>query len=318
MVSRVYPEIEPYEHGMLDVGDGNLVYWEVCGNPEGKPVVGLHGGPGTGCSPVMRRRFDPSLYRIVLFDQRGSGRSLPHAADHGTDLSVNTTAHLVRDIELLREHLGVERWMVFGGSWGCTLGLHYAESFPERVTEIVMVAITSGRYSELEWLYGGLGRFFPEEYDRFRRGAPEGSVDLVAAYDALLNDADPAVRQKAADDWCAWEGSIVSMDPDHTPAPRESDPRWRHAFARITAHYFRHFAWLEDGQVLRDIGRLHGIPAVLVHGRLDMQGPLHTAWELDRAWPDAELVVVHGAAHSVQDGGMMEAILAATDKFARR
>ncbi|WP_121006772.1 prolyl aminopeptidase [Saccharothrix australiensis] len=311
----VYPEIEPFEHGMLDVGDGNLVYWEVCGNPEGKPVVVLHGGPGTGCSPAMRRWFDPEAYRVVLFDQRGSGRSLPHAADHGTDLSVNTTAHLVRDIEALRGHLGVERWMVFGGSWGSTLGLHYAELFPRRVTEIVLVGITTGRYDELDWLYHGLGRFFPEEWHRFRAGAPEGAVDLVAAYDELLNDPDPAVRAKAADDWCDWEGSIVSLDPDHEPGPRWADARWRLAFARITAHYFRHRAWLADGQVLRDVGRLHGIPAVLVHGRLDMQGPLATAWELARVWPDAELRVVQGASHSSRDAGMEEAVVAATDRF---
>ncbi|GAA1344448.1 prolyl aminopeptidase [Catellatospora bangladeshensis] len=311
----LYPESAPFEHGMLDVGEGNLVYWEVFGNPEGKPVVCLHGGPGTGCSPRMHRQFDPEVYRIVLFDQRGSGRSLPHAADFDTDLSVNTTAHLVRDIESLREHLGVERWMVFGGSWGCTLGLHYAQLFPHRVTEIVMVAVTSGRFEEIEWLYHGLGRFFPEQWHRFRQGAPEGAVDLVAAYDALLNDPDPAVREKAARDWCAWESAIVTLDPDHRPGPRESDPRWRQAFARITAHYFRHRAWLADGQVLREVGRLHGIPAVLVHGRLDLQGPLATAWELDRAWPDAELWVVQGASHSAQDPGMAEAVRAATDRF---
>ncbi|MEV0679310.1 prolyl aminopeptidase [Actinosynnema sp. NPDC050436] len=314
----MYPEIEPFEHGMLEVGDGNLVYWEVCGNPVGKPVVVLHGGPGTGCSPGMRRLFDPAVYRVVLFDQRGSGRSVPHAAEHGTDLSVNTTAHLVRDVELLREHLGVRRWMVFGGSWGCTLGLHYAELFPQRVTEVVVVAVTSGRFSEVEWLYGGLGRFFPEEHDRFRRGVPEGSTDLVAAYHALLGDPDPVVRQRAADEWCAWEGAIVSADPGHRPEPREADPRWRLAFARITAHFFHHRAWLADGQVLRDVGRLHGIPAVLVHGRWDMQGPVGTAWELVRAWPGAELVVVRDAAHSVRDGGMAAAVLAATDGFASR
>jgi proline iminopeptidase len=314
----LYPEIEPYAHGMLDVGDGNLVYWEECGNPEGKPVVFLHGGPGTGCSPGMRRQFDPEAYRVILFDQRGSGRSTPHAADYGTDLSVNTTAHLVRDIELLREDRGVSRWMVFGGSWGSTLGLHYAQLHPERVTEIVLVAVTTGRYEELEWLYDGLGRFFPEEWHRFRDGAPAGSTDLVAAYDGLLNDPDPAVRRKAADDWVAWESSILSLDPDHRPGPRVADPRWRTAFARITAHYFRHKAWLEDGQVLREVGRLRGIPAVLVHGRWDMQGPLATAWELARVWPDAELVVVRGASHSAQDPGMAAAVVAATDRFASR
>ncbi|ONI86853.1 prolyl aminopeptidase [Saccharothrix sp. ALI-22-I] len=314
----MYPEIEPYEHGMLDVGDGNLVYWETCGNPDGKPVVVLHGGPGTGCSPGMRRRFDPEAYRIVLFDQRGSGRSRPHASEYSTDLSVNTTAHLVGDIERLREHLGIDRWMVFGGSWGSTLGLHYAELFPHRVTEVVLVAITTSRHVELDWLYNGLGMLFPEQWSRFRLGAGEGATDLVAAYDVLLNDPDPAVREKAATDWTDWEFSIISLDPDYRPGPRMMDPAWRTAFARITAHYFRHRVWLEDGRVLRDVGRLHGIPAVLVHGRLDLQGPLWTAWELDRAWPDAELVVVQGASHAGSDPGMSEAVLAATDRFAYR
>jgi proline iminopeptidase len=317
-VWRVYPEIEPFESGMLDVGDGNLVYWEVCGNPDGKPVVGLHGGPGTGCSPAMRRWFDPEAYRVVLFDQRGSGRSVPHAADFATDLSVNTTAHLVGDVERLREHLGIERWMVFGGSWGCTLGLHYAELFPHRVTEVVVVAVTSTRREEVDWLYHGLGRFFPEQWHRFRLGAPEGATDLVAAYHGLLNDPDGAVRAKAADDWCAWESSILSVDPDHDPGPRWADVRWRRGFARLAAHYFAHGAWLEDDRILRDVGRLRGIPAVLVHGRLDMQGPLRTAWEQDRAWPDAELWVVSGAAHAASDPGMAEAVVAATDRFAHR
>ncbi|MDR6593833.1 proline iminopeptidase [Saccharothrix longispora] len=314
----LFPEIEPYAHGMLDVGDGNLVYWEESGNPDGKPVVGLHGGPGTGCSPGMRRQFDPGAYRIVLFDQRGSGRSVPHAAEFSTDLSVNTTAHLVADIELLREHRGVERWMVFGGSWGSTLGLHYAELFPHRVSEVVLVAVTTGRYAELDWLYHGLGMFFPEEHARFRAGAPEGAVDLVAAYHALFADPDPAVRAKAVVDWTDWESSIVSLDPDWRPGPRYADPAWLTAFARITAHYFAHRCWLEDGRVLREVGRLRGIPAVLVHGRLDMQGPLWTAWELARAWPDAELVVVRGAAHAASDPGMAEAVVAATNRFARR
>lgn len=314
----MYPEIEPYEHGMLDVGDGNLVYWEVCGNPEGKPVVCLHGGPGTGCSPGMRRQFDPEAYRIVLLDQRGSGRSRPHASEYSTDLSVNTTAHLVADVERLREHLGIERWMVFGGSWGSTLGLRYAQLFPHRVTDIVLVAITSGRHAELDWLYHGLGMLFPEQWSRFRDGAGEGATDLVAAYHALLNDPDPAVREKAATDWTDWEASIVSLEPDHKRGPRMEDPAWRMAFARLCAHYFSHKVWLEDGQVLRDVERLHGIPAILVHGRLDLQGPLWTAWELARSWPDAELVVVQRASHALSDPGMADAVLAATDRFARQ
>ncbi|MEV8442594.1 prolyl aminopeptidase [Actinosynnema sp. NPDC051121] len=314
----MYPEVGPHERGMLDVGDGNLVYWEVCGNPAGKPVVCLHGGPGAGCSPAMARLFDPEAYRVVLFDQRGCGRSRPHAGEYATDLSVNTTAHLVADIERLRVRLGVERWMVFGGSWGSTLGLRYAQLFPHRVTDVVLVAVTTGRYAEVDWLYHGLGMLFPQEWSRFREGAGEGAVDLVAAYRALLEDPDPAVREKAARDWTDWESSIASVDPGHEPGPRVADPAWRMAFARLCAHYFGHRAWLEDGRVMRDVGRLRGIPAVLVHGRWDLQGPLGTAWELARAWPEAELVVVPGASHALSDPGMVEAVVAATDRFARR
>ncbi|WP_189223627.1 prolyl aminopeptidase [Saccharothrix coeruleofusca] len=314
-MSMTYPVGEPVEQGMLDVGDGNLVHWEVHGNPDGKPAVVLHGGPGTGCSPGAARFFDPSAYRVVLMDQRGSGRSTPHASEYGADLSVNTTAHLVADIERLREHLGVEKWLVHGGSWGSTLALHYAQLFPHRVGEIVLIAVTTTRREEIDWLYHGMRRLFPVEWERFRAGAPEDAADLVVAYDRLLNDPDPAVRQKAADDWVEWEHSILSLDPDHAPPPQAQDPAWRMAFARITAHYFRHGAWLEEGQVLRGMPRLAGIPGTMVHGRLDLQGPLLTAWEVDRAWPAGELVVVRGASHSVRDAGMAEALVAALDSY---
>ncbi|QFZ24459.1 prolyl aminopeptidase [Saccharothrix syringae] len=303
---------------MLDVGDGNLVYWEESGNPGGKPVVGLHGGPGTGCSPAMRRRFDPRVYRVILFDQRGCGRSVPHAAEWSTDLSVNTTAHLVADVERLRVARGVERWMVFGASWGSTLGLRYAQLFPHRVSEVVLVAVTTGRWAELSWLYHGLGVFFPEEHARFRAGAGGGAVDLVAAYDGLLNDPDPVVRERAATDWTEWEASIVSLRPGHRRGARWADPVWRMGFARLAAHFFAHRVWLPDGRVLADVGRLRGIPAVLVHGRWDLQGPVGTAWELARAWPGAELVVVPGASHAASDPGMAEAVVAATGRFASR
>jgi proline iminopeptidase len=311
-----YPEIEPYEHGMLDGGDGQRLYWEVCGSPSGKPAVVLHGGPGSGCTPGLRRYFDPEAYRIVLFDQRGAGRSVPHAGDPTVDLSTNTTHHLIADIELLREHLGVERWLVWGGSWGATLGLAYAERHPQRVAEVVLAPVSMTRPADIYWLYHGVGRFFPEEWARFRDGvpAPERDGDLVAAYYRLLNHPDPAVREKAARDWCDWEDAVVSLESNYQRNPRYDDPRFRMAFARIVTHYFHHNAWLEDGILLRDAHRLAGIPGVLVHGRLDLGSPAVTAWELAQAWPDAELELV-GTGHTGGDE-MTERVIAATDRFA--
>ncbi|HET8640460.1 MAG TPA: prolyl aminopeptidase [Pseudonocardiaceae bacterium] len=314
----MYPEIEPYEHGMLDVGDGNLVYWETCGNPAGKPALVLHGGPGAGCSPGMRRLFDPAAYRVVLFDQRQSGRSTPDAADFETDLASNTTPHLLADIEQLREHLGVQRWLLFGGSWGSTLGLAYAQRHPQRVSGIVLMGVTSSRRMEIDWLYHQVGRLFPQEWARFRDGVPAQDRDgnLVAAYHRLLNSPDPEVRAEAAEQWCRWETSLVSTDPDYKRGPRWSDPAFRYRFARIVTHYFVNDVWLPEGVLLREAGRLAGIPGVLVHGRWDYGGPLDTAWELARRWPDAELVTVSGAGHAATDPGMTEAVVAALDKFA--
>jgi proline iminopeptidase len=316
----LYPEHAPYDHGRLDVGDGNLVYWEECGNPDGKPAIVLHGGPGSGCSPAFRSYFDPASYRAVLFDQRGCGRSTPHASDPSTDLSVNTTDHLLEDIERLRRHLDIDRWLVLGFSWGSTLGLAYAETHPDRVSELILVGVTTTRRSEIEWLYHGVAPLFPEQWARFRAGVPaaEREGDLVEAYHRLLEDPDPAVRATAAKDWSDWEFALMSIDPDGTPGPRWSQPDFQLARARIVTHYFRHNAWLEDGILLRHAGALSGIPGVMVHGRLDLGGPLVTAWELDRAWPDGELVVVSGAGHASTDPGMGEAVVAATDRFAGR
>jgi len=312
-----YPEIEPYEHGMLDAGDGQRIYWETCGSPNGKPAVVLHGGPGSGCTPGFRRYFDPAAYRVVLIDQRGAGRSVPHASDPAVDLSTNTTDHLVGDIELLREHLGIERWLVWGGSWGATLGLAYAERHPQRVTEIVLASVTLTRPDDVHWLYHGVGRFFPQEWQRFRHGVPpaERDGDLVAAYHRLLGHPDPAVREKAARDWCDWEDALVSMEPGHEPNPRYEDPRFRMAFARIVTHYFHHNAWLEDGILLRDAHRMAGIPGVLIHGRLDLGSPVATAWALVEAWPGADLELV-GTGHTGGEG-MTDRLVAATDRFAR-
>ena len=319
-MSALYPEIEPYAQGMLDVGDGNRVYWEVCGNPKGKPALFLHGGPGSGCSAGSRRRFNPDAYQIVLFDQRGCGRSMPHASDFRADLSVNTTDHLLSDMELLRRHLGIERWLLLGGSWGATLALAYAERNPDRVTEIVLVGVTNTRRSEIDWLYRGVAPLFPEQYARFRAGVPaaERDGDLVEAYSRLLNHPDPEIRVRAAQDWCAWENSLVSLDPNAKPEPRRLTPAFQLAFARLVTHYFRHNAWLEDGILLREAGLLAGIPGVLIQGRLDLGGPLVTAWELSQAWQGSELVIVNGAGHSSADPGMTEAVIAATDRFAPR
>jgi proline iminopeptidase len=317
--AELYPEIEPYDQGMLDVGFGHLVYWELCGRRDGKPAVVLHGGPGSGCTTAVRRYFDPSAYRIVVLDQRGCGRSTPHASDPTIDLGTNTTLHLLADLELLRRHLGIGRWLVFGGSWGSTLALAYAERHPERVSEIVLAGITTTRRREIEWITREVGRLFPEQWERFRDGVPEGERDgdLVEAYSRLLHDPDPAVRAQAASDWCDWEDSHVRVRPDHRRNPRYDDPIFRMAFARLVTHYWGHDAWLEDGVLLREAGRLAGIPGVLVHGRLDVSSPLDTAWQLARAWPGSELVVVEEAGHSSGDPGMTEALVAATDRFAR-
>lgn len=315
----LYPEIEPFEQGMLDVGDGNLLYWEVCGNRNGKPVVVLHGGPGSGCTTGMRRFFDPAAYRIVLFDQRNCGHSRPHASNPQTDLSANTTQHLLADMEKLREYLHIERWMLCGGSWGSTLALAYAEQFPGRVTAMVIPGVTTTRQSEIEWLYRDIAPLYPEQWEHFRAGVPESERDgdLVAAYYRLLHDTDPDVRAKAAQDWHDWEIGLMSLDPDAKPSGRWLDPDWRMARARICAHYFHHRAWLEEGILLREARRLADIPGVLIHGRLDLGSPLKTAWELAKAWPDSELVVVKNASHSTDDPGMGEAIIAATDRFTR-
>jgi proline iminopeptidase len=315
----LYPEIEPYEHGMLEAGDGNLVYWEASGNAGGKPALVLHGGPGSGCTPWHRRLFDPDAYRVVLFDQRNCGRSRPHASEPDIDLTKNTTAHLIEDIELLREALAVEKWLVLGGSWGSVLALAYSEQCPERVTEMVLFGVATGRRVEHDWLFrGGLAAFFPEQWERLRAALPAEARDgdIVEAYNRLLFDDDPEVQRQAAYEWCLWESATPAWPPTQGLARRFTDPGFALAFARLVTHYVRHDAWIEDGSLLRDAGRLAGIPGVLVNGRFDFQGPIGNAWELKRAWPDAELVIVDDAGHAADNAGITSELVRATDRFA--
>ena len=314
-----FPAIEPFRHGWLDVGDGHQVYWEECGNPAGKPAIVLHGGPGSGCTPGHRRIFDPASYRIVLLDQRGSGRSTPRVDETTSDLSTNTTRHLISDLESLRQFLGIESWLVNGASWGVTLGLAYAEQHPERVSEMVLAAVTLTRPTDIHWLYRGVGRYFPEQWERFRSDVPPEARDgdLVAAYDRLLNgDVERAARRRAAQNWCDWEDAVLSLEPGWSPNPRYDDPAFRMTFARIVTHYFTHGAWLEDDQILRDAGRLSGIPGELIHGHLDLGGPADVARLLAQAWPEATLHLVD-TGHGGGDA-MTSRVIEATNRFSDR
>jgi proline iminopeptidase len=274
----------------------------------------LHGGPGSGCNAGLRRFFNPQKYRVVLFDQRGCGRSTPLASEPDADLSANTTQHLIADMELLRRHLCIESWLVFGASWGSTLGLAYAELHTRRVSEMVLVAVGTTQKHEVRWLTRDVGRLFPEQWARFRDGVPaeERDGDLSAAYSRLLHDADPEVRAKAARDWCDWETAHVSLRSGG-PSARWDDPAFRLGFARLVTHYWRNAAFLEDGALLRNAARLAGTPGVLIHGRLDVSSPLDIAWQLSQAWPGSELVAVDDAGHSA---GLSEAMLTALDRFA--
>ncbi|MDQ0893363.1 proline iminopeptidase [Agromyces ramosus] len=315
----LYPEIEPLETGMLDVGDGQHIYWEISGNLEGKPAVFLHGGPGGATSSVHRRLFDPEHYRIVLFDQRGCGLSIPHASEPGADLSANTSWHLVADMERLREHLSIDRWLVFGGSWGSALGLAYAETHPERVTELVLRGIFTLRRQELDWFYeGGAAAIYPDLWEDFIAPIPLlDRAHLIEAYGRLLADPNPEVHQSAAIAWSRWESSTITLLPQADTIARFTEPEYATAFARIENHYFRHGGWWDDGQLIRDASRLRGIPAVIVQGRYDMCTPVMTAWDLHRAWPEADLRIIGDAGHAFDEPGILDALIDATDRFAR-
>ncbi len=313
-MTSLSPRIEPYDAGMLTVGDGHQVYWETCGDPNGRPAVVVHGGPGSGCTGWHRRLFDPATTRIVLFDQRNCGRSLPHASEPDVDLSTNTTQHLIADMEALREHLEVERWLLLGGSWGSTLSLAYAEAHPDRVSEMVLWGITTGRRVEADWLFrGGVAPLFPEQWERLCAGVPaaDRDEDIVEAYSRMLHDPDPAVRRRAALDWCTWESATPDWPPTAGLDSRYTDPDFALAFARLVTHYIRHDEFLEDGVLLRDAGVLADIPGTLVNGRFDLQAPIANAWALHQVWPQAELVIVDDAGHAADEPALTDALMRA-------
>ena len=310
----LYPEIQPYDTGTLPVDERHTLYYEQCGNPEGKPVVLLHGGPGGGCSDKMRRFHDPEKYRIVLFDQRGSGRSTPHA-----DLVDNTTWHLVEDIETLRVKLGIDRWQLFGGSWGSTLALAYAETHPKRVTELVLRGIFMLRRWELEWFYQeGASRLFPEAWEHYIKAIPVTERhDLISAFHRRLTSDDDKTRLAAAKAWSVWEGATSFLHIDEDFANSHEDPQFALAFARIENHYFVNSGFFEvDDQLLRDAGNLADIPGVIVHGRYDVVCPVQNATDLHKAWPKSELVITPASGHSAFEAETVDALVRATDAFA--
>jgi proline iminopeptidase len=313
-LSWLYPAIEPRRTGVLEVSGGHRLHWEECGNAAGKPVVFLHGGPGGGTTEKHRRFFDPRRYRIVLFDQRGCGRSTPHAS-----LEANTTWDLVADIERLREHLQVERWQVFGGSWGSTLALAYAQRHPERVSELVLRGIFLLRQREIAWFYQyGASAIYPDAWERYLHHIPEAERgDLVAAYHRRLTSPDPGVRLEAARCWSGWEGATSKLVPDSDLIGHMEEDDVALAMARIECHYFVHRGWFEtDDQLLRDVPRIRHIPAVIVQGRYDVVCPLDSAWALHRSWPEADFVITPDSGHSAFEHANSRALVAATDRFA--
>jgi proline iminopeptidase len=311
----LYPEIQPYETGMLDVGDGHRLYWELSGNPQGKPVVFLHGGPGGGSSPDHRRQFNPDKYKILVFDQRGCGKSTPYA-----ELDHNTTWDLVDDIEKLRTQVSkVDKWMVFGGSWGSTLSLAYAETYPERVTEIVLRGIFLFHQDELDWMYkeGGASRVYPDKFEDFIGPIPESERgDLVEAYRKRLTSSDKDEQLAAAKAWSKWEGEIVTLLPSASTISHFTSSEVAVAVSRIENHYMANHGWLEQGQLLEGAKKLRGIPGVIVQGRHDTCTPPVAAWRLKQAWPEVELNIIPDAGHLFSEPGITDGLVRATDRFA--
>lgn len=310
---KAYPAIEPYETGRLDVGDGHEIYYELCGNPNGKPIAFLHGGPGSGCSAQHRRLFDPERYRIILFDQRGCGRSTPLGS-----LEANTTWHLVDDLEALRHHLSVERWVLFGGSWGATLALAYAEHHPQRVSAMILRGVFSGRPAELSWFYEmGANRLFPDEWETFLAQVPLAEQDdIMGAYRRRLTDPDRSVRAAAAASWTQWESATVMLRTKPMPRGGSSVSDSTIAFARIENHYFYHGLWLDGDQLIRNADILKDIPGVIVQGRYDIVTPAVTSWQLAQIWTRADYRMVEGAGHAFAEPGILQELIAATDRFA--
>ncbi|WP_233236386.1 prolyl aminopeptidase [Bordetella sp. LUAb4] len=309
-----FPAIDPYAHGYLDTGDGHQVYWEKCGNPQGKPAVFLHGGPGSGCSPVHRQLFDPSRYNVLLFDQRGCGRSQPHAS-----LENNTTWHLVDDIERLRKDvMGVEQWLVFGGSWGSTLALAYGQTHPARVSAMILRGIFTIRKSEIDWFYQeGASNLFPDLWEDYLSVIPvDERDDLVAAYHRRLTGPDQAQRLRAAKAWSKWEDSTITMMPSARHQQSHAADQAALAFARIENHYFINAGFMEEGQLIRDAHKLSGIPGVIVQGRYDACTPVRTAWDLHRAWPQADFHIVPDAGHAFDEPGILALLLQSLNRYA--
>jgi proline iminopeptidase len=307
----LYPEIEPYDAGTLDLDGVHRMYWEQSGNPRGQPVLFLHGGPGAGAAPGHRRFFDPAHYRIVIFDQRGAGRSTPLG-----ELCDNTTPHLVADIDALRSHLGIERWLVFGGSWGSTLALAYSEAHPKRCTGLILRGIFLCRKSEIDWFLYGLRNLFPEAWHAFAGAVPENERgDLLAAYYKRLTDPDPGMHMPAARAWSIYEGSCSTLLPNPETVAYFAGDVVALGLARIEAHYFSHDIFLPENSLLENIGRIRGIPGVIVQGRYDAVCPIVSADDVHRAWPEAEYIVVPDAGHSAWEPGICAELVKATEKF---
>lgn len=290
---------EPFDTGLLPVGDGHVLYYEQVGSPRGAPIVYVHGGPGSGCTPGSRREFDLQTHRAVLFDQRAAGRSSPHASEERVDWQSIDLNHHIADMETLREHLGIDCWAVFGISWGSVLGLAYAERHPDRVTAIVLAAVSTGTADDIDWLTVDSGRFFPQQWQEFRDHIPleMRHFRLVDAYHQLLMDPDPAVHGAAAAAWCRWEDAHVATVKGAQPNPRYDDPRFRLGFARQVTHCWRNNSWLGPDELVRNVGNLAGVPGVLIHGRLDVSSPLDAPWRIQQAWPGSRLAIVDDEGH---------------------
>ncbi|MEY8715442.1 prolyl aminopeptidase [Francisella philomiragia] len=309
---QLYPEIEPYNQEFLKVSDIHTIYFEECGNPNGKPALFIHGGPGGGIQPSYRQYFNPDKYRVILVDQRGCGKSTPFA-----ELRENTTQNLIEDFEKIRKKLNIDKWMLFGGSWGSTLGLAYAQAYPEVVTELVLRGIFLGREKELSWLYQhGASMVFPDMWEKYIEPIPvEQRKDFISAYHSILTGDDEKLKQQAAVAWSVWEASTSKLFVDKKSIDRYGEDKFSLAFARIECHYFKNKLFIEEAQLLNDAYKIKDIPGVIVQGRYDMVCPAVSAWDLHKVWPKAELDIIADAGHSISEPGILEALVRATDKF---